>query len=80
MTTHRTGPMTAREKRRNRYSETASRLAWRYTDPTTGMLATHVNGQPTRYYTLEALAAVKYLGCDPTKLGVPGLESIPLRR
>lgn len=52
--------------RRNRYADTASRLARRYTDRD-GRLVTHINGQPTRYRVLETLAAVKYLGCDPTK-------------
>lgn len=75
---HRTGPLSTREQLRLRYSDVCRRLHQRYQRPD-GRVVTTVGGEATRYYTLESMAAVKYLGCDPQKLGVPGLEDLRIR-
>lgn len=75
MTQHRKGPMSAAEKRRIRYSEVTRRLQARYTQADGNLIIT-VGGKPTRYLWLEAMACVKYLHCDPSKLGVPGIENV----
>lgn len=72
MTQHRKGPLSAKEQRRIRCREVVDRLQRRYA-PDGHLVLTH-NGQPTRYYWLESMAIVKYLHCDPAKLGVEGLE------
>lgn len=64
--------------RHDRYLKTCRLLRNRYID-SRGLVVTHHNGMPTRYYSLEAMAAVKYLGCDPARLGVPGLEAVRVR-
>lgn len=54
--------------RHDRYLATCRKLRNRYERD--GMLVTHIGGKPTRYYQLEGMAAVKYLGCDPAKIGL----------
>jgi len=73
MTQHRTSPLCAAEQRRIQYSHVARRLQARYTNKDDGNLVITVGGKPTRYLWLEAMACVKYLHCDPAKLGVEGL-------
>lgn len=51
----------------DRYLNCVARLAQRYSRD--GRLIVSVDGKPSRYARLEAMAAVKYLGCDPAKMG-----------
>ncbi len=51
----------------DRYLNCVARLAQRYSRG--GKLIISVGGKPSRYARLEAMAAVKYLGCDPAKMG-----------
>lgn len=51
----------------DRYLNVVHKLRNRYTDKD-GRLVLSVGNQPSRYRQLEDAAAVKYLGCRPSRL------------
>lgn len=71
--------MRTKWQRLDHYSALERRLRKRY-EREDGTIVISVGGIASRYHTLESLACVKYLECDPTKLGVPGLENVRINR